>query len=272
MPDVLRLVCTGDSFTEGMSDVLRPDGHHTGWADRVAVALAVHERRRRGRGVEYANLAVRGKLLDQVVGEQLPVALRFEPDVLTFHAGPNDVLRRGTGLADLAARYDAAVATAAEAARDRVVLFTAIGRAGHPGRLADHLADRFARFNDVVREVAVRHGASLVDMGRVPALTDRRVWHVDRLHLAPEGHTRVAAMVLEALGVTDEDLLGGPTGWWREPLPPAAAVPRHEQLASDVRWAREHLAPWVGRRLRGVSSGDDRAPKDPTPTLVDVPT
>ncbi|WP_336922431.1 SGNH/GDSL hydrolase family protein [Aquipuribacter sp. SD81] len=265
-----RLVCVGDSFTEGMSDVLRPDGHHTGWADRVAVALAVHERRRAGGTVEYANLAVRGKLLDQVLVEQLPAALDLDPTVLTFHAGPNDVLRRGTDLPDLARRYESAVARAAGAV-SRLVLFTAIGRAGGSGRLADWLADRFARFNDTVRAVADRHGATLVDMGRVPTLTDIRMWHVDRLHLNAGGHTRVAAGVLEQLGVTDEDLLGGPPGWWTEPLPPATLVPRHQQVATDVRWAREHLAPWVGRRLRGVSSGDGRVPKDARPRVVEVP-
>ena len=35
-----RLVCVGDSFTEGMCDDLRPDGHHIGWSDRVAHSLA----------------------------------------------------------------------------------------------------------------------------------------------------------------------------------------------------------------------------------------
>jgi lysophospholipase L1-like esterase len=270
VPSTTRLVCVGDSFTEGMSDVLRPDGHHVGWADRTAVALAVHRSREREGVVEYANLAVRGKLLDQVLADQLPAALGLDPTVLTFHAGPNDVLRRGTDLPALAARYEAAVARAAAGA-ERLVLFTAIGRAGGSGRLADWLADRFARFNDRVRQAAERHGATLVDMGRVPALTDRRMWHVDRLHLNAEGHTRVAAGVLEQLGVTDEDLLGGPAGWWREPLPPAALVPRRQQLATDVRWAREHLAPWVGRRLRGVSSGDGRDPKDARPRLVEVP-
>ena len=57
----MRLVCVGDSFTEGVADDVRPDGEHLGWSDRVATALA------RTQAVEYANLAVRGKLLDQVV-------------------------------------------------------------------------------------------------------------------------------------------------------------------------------------------------------------
>ena len=95
-----RLVCIGDSFTEGMCDELRADGHYLGWADRVARSLAQVSASSGGQ-VEYANLAVRGKLLDQVVDEQVPVAVALAPSILTFHAGPNDVLRRGTDLADL---------------------------------------------------------------------------------------------------------------------------------------------------------------------------
>jgi hypothetical protein len=34
-------------------------------------------------------------------------------------------------------------------------------------------------------------------------------------------------------------------------------------LAGDLVWARRHLAPWVGRRLRGASSGDGMACKRP---------
>lgn len=265
-PRRARLVCTGDSFTEGMSDDPRPDGQYTGWADRVAVALAQRESRTGGT-LEYANLAVRGKLLDQVVAEQLPVAISMDPTVLTFHAGPNDVLRRGTDFDDLARRYRDAVASIA--GRDaQVVLFTAIGRAGGTGRLAAVLADRFRRFNDVVRETAAEHGALVVDLEPVGALSDRRLWNEDRLHLNAAGHRRVAAAVLETLGEHDPAIIGGGSGWWRDPLPPASKTGRGVDLAADLRWIRRHLVPWVGRRLRGVSSGDGRRAKDPLPRVV----
>lgn len=258
----MRLVCVGDSFTEGMCDEERVDGHHRGWSDRAAQALARQARAGGREGVAYANLAVRGKLLDQVVAEQLPVALGFGPDVLTFHAGPNDVLRRGTDLPDLFRRYDDALGLAASAA-GTVVVFTAIPRAGGSGRLAALLAERIGGFNEAVRDAASRHGAVLVDMGAVDVLTDRRLWADDRLHLNPGGHRRVAAAVLEAMGVESPALLGGPPGWWRAPLPPPAPRRRAADLQEDVRWVRSHLVPWIGRRLRGVSSGDGMEPKEP---------
>src|SRR4051794_1113469 len=262
-PDtVASLAALGDSFTEGLEDDLGPDGRHLGWADRVAAALATREGRLR-----YANLAVRGRLLDQVVDEQLPVALALHPDVVTFHAGPNDVLRPRVVVASVLERYDRAVATL-RAAGLTVVLFTVIERAGGTGRTAARLAARFSAFNDGVRDVAARHDCLVVDAGAVPALQDRRLWHEDRLHLSAAGHARVAAAVLETLGVQEERLLGGPVGWWRAPLPPGVRPARGTDLAADVRWVRRYLAPWVLRRLRGTSSGDGLAAKHAT--LVDV--
>lgn len=270
MVDEVRLVCLGDSFTEGMSDERRPDGEFLGWADRTAAALASQHA---PATVRYANLAVRGKLLDQVVADQVPAALALAPTLMSFHAGPNDVLRRGTDLVDLCRRYDRSVAgvTRATGSGQQVLLFTAIGRAGGQGRLAGWLADRFARFNDHVRLVADRYDATLVDMGAEPVLTDRRLWDVDRLHLDPEGHRRVAAAVLEQLGVAEPELLGGPPGWWREPLPTPPAVARRVATAADVVWAHRYLLPWLGRRLTGRSSGDGRTAKDPVLRVVMPP-
>jgi lysophospholipase L1-like esterase len=255
------LVALGDSFTEGLEDDLGPTGRHLGWADRVAAALAVHEG-----GLRYANLAVRGRLLDPVAA-QIPAALALDPDLVTFHAGPNDVLRPRRDVASVVRRYEAAVTSLRDAGVTTVV-FTVIERAGGTGRTAARLAARFGQFNEGVRRVAARTGALLVDVGTEPALQDRRLWHEDRLHLAPEGHARVAAAVLEVLGVDDPALLGGRPGWWREPLPPGARPGRRADVLADVRWVRRYLTPWVVRRLRGVSSGDGLQPKHLE--LVDV--
>lgn len=262
MVEVDSFLALGDSFTEGMEDELGPDGRHRGWADRVAVALAVERP-----GLVYGNLAIRGRLLDQVIAEQLPVALELRPDLVSFHAGPNDVLRPGMDLAGLAGRYDDAVAQLT-AIGCTVLLFTAIERAGGTSRFADRLASRFGAFNTEVRVTAARHGAVLVDVGRERAFYDRRLWHEDRLHLAPSGHARVAVAVLEALGVTDPGRLGGAPGWWRQHLLAVGRPPRHRRVAADLRWVARYLAPWIARRLRGVSSGDGVTCKRPELTRL----
>jgi lysophospholipase L1-like esterase len=69
MPAVSSFAALGDSFTEGVGD-LYADGSCQGWADRFARHLAEVQP-----GLRYANLAIRGKLLRQVLAEQVPVAL-----------------------------------------------------------------------------------------------------------------------------------------------------------------------------------------------------
>jgi lysophospholipase L1-like esterase len=249
-------VAVGDSFTEGLEDDLGPGGRHRGWADRVAAALAV-----RDGGIRYANLAVRGRLLDAVVHEQVPLATALAPDLVSFQAGGNDVLRPRVDLPGVLDRYERAVEKL-RAGGAEVLLFTFVGRTGGSGRTASVLSGRFTGFNAHVRQVAERHGCPLADLGSAAAaLGDRRLWHTDRIHLAPEGHARVAAAALEALGVRDAALLGGDPGWWREPLSARPPTGRRADLVDDVRWVRRHFVPWVSRRLRGVSSGDGLSPK-----------
>jgi len=254
---VRNLVCLGDSFTEGVHDDLRPDGRFVGWSDRVAYGLAEVAA---PQPFAYANLAVRGKLLDQIIELQIPAALKLNPEVVTIHAGANDVLRPGTDIDALVARYDSAVGTLTTTPRT-VVMFTSIGRAGGSGRLANALAERFGRYNEGIRGIARNHGTLLVDLEHIPVLSDRRMWHEDRLHLNAEGHRRVAAATLAVLGVDDPTVLGGLPGWWTESLS-RDTQGRLSKAGSDASWIVQHLAPWVMRRLCGVSSGDTVVAKD----------
>jgi len=70
----IRYVAIGDSFTEGMGDEL-PDGRVRGWADLVAQGWADGT----GEQIEYANLAIRGKLIAPIVEQQLEPALALKP-------------------------------------------------------------------------------------------------------------------------------------------------------------------------------------------------
>ena len=46
-------------------------------------------------------------------------------------------------------------------------------------------------------------------------------------------------------------------------MPPRTTRAIRDVVVEESKWAREHLAPWVGRRLRGQSSGDLLSPKVP---------
>ena len=85
---VTSFAAVGDSFTEGVGDEL-PDGQVRGWADLVAQGLAVSS----PESVTYANLAIRGRLLDAILEEQLPAAIALKPQLLRLHGGGNDILR-----------------------------------------------------------------------------------------------------------------------------------------------------------------------------------
>jgi lysophospholipase L1-like esterase len=239
-------VAVGDSFTEGLDDPL-VDGTYRGWADLVATRLAV-----RRPDLRYANLAVRGRLLDAVIEEQVPLALEMAPDLVSFCAGGNDMLRPGFDLGRVHEKLDGVVGRFA-AAGSHVVLFTA---ADVTTVLPGLLRRRVSALNDVIRVVAATHAASLVELWHHDGFRDARMWSEDRLHLSSYGHQRVASLVLDALGEECDPS-------WRAALPPLAPVRWWQARQSDVRWARQHLTPWLQRRLTGRSSGDTVRPKRP---------
>jgi lysophospholipase L1-like esterase len=242
-------VAMGDSFTEGMNDPY-PDGTFRGWADLVAARLAVDG----GPQFGYANLAIRGRLLEQVVTEQLEPTLAMKPDLVSFAAGGNDILRRKVTPEALIERVDPVIGELRAAGAD-VILFRFADMSGHlPGHRI--VGPRATALNDGVRRLAEKHGTFLIDLFGDPTFRHPLMWHADRLHMSPAGHRRVAAHVLNALGVgVDEDWLLVP------PVP--APTPWLLARGADLRWAGQHLAPWIKRRLVGASSGDTVAPKRP---------
>ncbi|WP_007024771.1 SGNH/GDSL hydrolase family protein [Saccharomonospora iraqiensis] len=245
---ISRFVAVGDSFTEGVGDddPAAPNGVR-GWADRVADVLVRHNP-----DLGYANLAIRGRLLPQVLAEQLAPAVDLAPDLVTLYAGGNDLMRPKADVDALCDDYDRAVGTLA-ATGATVVLFTGVDGVADP--LFRKMRGRTAVYNEHVRLIAARHGARLVDMWAMHALRDRRLWADDRIHLNHLGHTRIAAAVLDVLGV-DHDITPPDPG----PRPPRSA---REERAENLRWAREHVWPWISRRVRGTSSGDGLTPKRP---------
>jgi lysophospholipase L1-like esterase len=249
----------GDSFTEGVGD-LGPDGLCVGWADRLAVLLADKlaadgdPARDDGHGdFRYANLAVRGRLLDEIVAEQVPRAKELAPDLVTFCAGGNDIIRPGTDPDDIAERLERAVADLTSAV-GTVMVTTGFDTRGVP--VLRHMRGKVATYTAHVRAIADRYDCPVLDLWSLKSVQDRRAWDTDRLHLSPEGHTRVALRAAQVLGL---DVPADPDQVW-PPQPPRGTF---EVRRDDIHWAREHLVPWIGRRLRGESSGDHLAAKRP---------
>lgn len=252
-----RYVAIGDSSTEGLDDP-GPDGRYRGWADRLATHIAEHQR-----GIEYANLAIRGRLTAQILAEQLPAALALEPDLATVLAGMNDIL--SPAFDPVAVAADVETMFAALAGAGATVLSFTLPDPTPNLPFTSRLQPRVAAFNEQLRLSAARAGTVMVDIAAFPHTSDPRLWSPDRLHGNSEGHARVAQALAAGLGVPGFD------DTWRDPLPPAPPAALVGALRADLYWTYEHAMPWLWRNLRGRSAGDGLAPKRPEPSPVGDP-
>jgi lysophospholipase L1-like esterase len=244
-----RYVALGDSQTEGLGDGDDVTGLR-GWADRLAERIAQDTP-----DVLYANLAVRGRLAGQVRAEQLGPAVALRPDLATVVAGVNDLLRPRFDADEVAGHLEAMFAAlTGQGARVATLTFPDIARITP---LARPVSRRVADLNDRIREAARRHDVVVAETAHHPVVTDPRMWSPDRLHASPLGHARIAAAVAHALG------LPGGDDTWTLPLPATDAPSGWRAAGVEVRWAGSFLGPWLGRRLRGRSSGDGRQAKRP---------
>ncbi len=253
-----RYVALGDSFTEGVGDPepSSPNGLR-GWADRVAEVLS-----QQVDDFAYANLAIRGRLIGQIIAEQVEPAIALKPDLITFSAGGNDVIRPGSDPDAVAQQFEDAVV---RLSRDgaTVVVFTGIDTAFTP--VFRGIRGKVAIYNENIRAIADRYDCIVADQWALKEVQDMRFFDDDRLHYNALGHHEIARMVLRALNVPND----------LRPMQPDPLPHRTWRKArtSDLVWAREHLVPWVLRRLRQQSSGDHITAKrpDPLPVVMSAP-
>ena len=249
MPGYSRYVAMGDSQTEGLWD-----GDDTvglmGFADRLAVLIDEHYP-----GLAYANLAVRGRRIRNLLDEQLPKALAMRPDLVTVCIGMNDVTRPGPyfdgALADLDHLYDQLAGSGATVA---TTTFPDLAQIVPVSRL---LGTRVVRINEAIRAAAERHGFRLVDLYGAPSMTEADTWSSDRVHGSPKGHALFAAAAAEALGLPGATMIRAQAS---DGAAPSSLLSRaHSQLL----WTQNMLMPWLWRHAWGRSAGDGRAPRRP---------
>jgi lysophospholipase L1-like esterase len=244
-----RYVAIGDSQTEGLWDGDDTVGF-TGFADRLAAMVdSVYP------GLMYANLAIRGKLVADVLSEQVPQALAMQPDLITACAGMNDVIQPGRSFGRALTELEHLYAALAESGATVVTTtFPNVAQFLPLGRL---VSTRLSRVNKAIRAAADRYGFRLVDLYNAASMRDLDTWSTDRVHASAKGHILFAAAAAEALNLPDSN-----HDW-------AAASRNPTQLSfvadayAQLRWTQDNFMPWVWRRLRGRSSADGRAPKRP---------
>src|SRR5690606_17994503 len=214
-PPITSYVAIGDSFTEGLMDVAEPAGtphgadpaaagapgaqasstHATdphadrfrGWADRLAEQLVTSPVG--SPDLTYANLAIRGRLADQVLHEQLPRALELAPDLVSICAGGNDCLRPYTNIDQLADEVEQAIIRLREAGI-RVLMVN-----GYDTETASPLLrtvrSRVATYNSHLWTIAQRHDCRMLDLWGLRELYANEMWAEDRIHLSAQGHELV---------------------------------------------------------------------------------
>ncbi|MCV7174354.1 SGNH/GDSL hydrolase family protein [Mycolicibacterium sphagni] len=242
-----RYVAIGDSQTEGLWD-----GDDTigviGFADRLAALLDA-----RYPGLMYANLAIRGKRVIDVLNEQLPQALAMEPDLVTVCVGMNDVTRPGrmftAAMADLENVYQQLADSGATVV---TTLFPDVAKMLPVGRL---IGSRIREVNDVIKGAADLHGFGLVDLYNAESMNEPSIWSHDRMHASTRGHILFADAAAEALK------LPGSNHDWALPSGEEIRDNTWHRTYAQVQWTRGLLIPWLWRHARGRSSGDGRKPK-----------
>lgn len=196
---------------------------------------------------------MRGRRVSHVVEEQIPAAIQMRPDLVSVLVGGNDLMSLRADPDALAAKLESGIARLRIAGTD-VLLATGFDPGLTRFRFLQAFRGRAAVFSANVSSIAQRHGCIAMDLWGLSAFGDPAHWSPDRIHPSTRGHLALAQVAANALGISKSP-------------EPAMAPPVSVGLPTTV-WLREHVLPWVGRRIRGVSSGDGRTAKIPEPRPV----
>jgi acyl-CoA thioesterase I len=186
----IRYVALGDSYTIG-----------TGLEDEsqnFPSLLAKRLTKETGLDVALVNLGVNGYTTTDLIREELPVAGRLRPEVVTVLIGANDVVQRSSEAAyrtRLAEIYDA-VARLAPPATNVVSVstpdFSALPGAA-PFGTASELRTRIDAFNRIAQSEAVARGFHYADISVISRENRGQDWlAADGLHPGPAQHRAIA--------------------------------------------------------------------------------
>ena len=124
-------------------------------------------------------------------------------------------------------------------------------------RLIGSTLSRIKALTHIVERTADRYDCYLVRLWDEPGL--RAPGGVERGPAAPVARRATPGSPVRCWRRSAGETTGGP----RSDLGPVERLGVGSKVVADAQWARRHLGPWIGRRLRGVSSGDSIEPKRP---------
>jgi lysophospholipase L1-like esterase len=213
---IRHFVALGDSFTEGIGD---PDNGHRG-AENIADPVGMGHGSLRlpiplrsaqdwialwmqsaDPAIKYTNLALRGLRAGEVRSQQLQRALNLNPDLVSIIAGANDCLRgpfSADGVkAELALMFGAFHSIGARILTSTLPDFTL--NLELPPTILGRLRHNLETTNQIIAELARRHGAIFLDFRHYGLEQQRGLWSEDGIHPNALGYLEIARALMQLL-------------------------------------------------------------------------
>jgi acyl-CoA thioesterase I len=188
----VRYVSLGDSLTQGIG-VENLD-------TQAFPALLAEKWRAAGCEVELQNLGISGYTAGQVLSDEVPNMADFQPTVITFQAGGNDIAN--SVALDEYRKNVKAILDAASATGAKVIVLAQNEwfRSPDGQNYGENQAAQRVEFDAALIEEANGHGAQFVDMRPLyRQQADDGQWVQDGLHPTPEAYAAWADGLAEAV-------------------------------------------------------------------------
>lgn len=229
---VRTLAVLGDSIGVGIGDPAIGGGWR-GFAPLLAAALG---------NTDLVNVSRNGARIGCLRANQLPVVVPARPDAAIVLGGMNDTLRSDFDVTRIRTDLDTVVGTLT--GMGTIVVMVRYHDHGQvfrlPGPLRRALARRINDLNAAVDDVALRHGAGVVDLGALPGTYQAGTWSVDRLHPSEWGHRMLARALADCLAAAGAVVPGEVS----QRCGGSATISRFDHIA----WLVVKGIPWVFRR------------------------
>lgn len=247
-------VAIGDSLSEGLGDSgFSVDRRQCGWTDRLAGLLSM-QAKRQSVEFKYANLAIRGSKMADILGNQLDQALALKPDLVTIMAGANDFMSSPEKLVQMDQQFRLSLARLTSAGIQVLVANTI---SPTHLRVFKPLTKKSLVVTQMIESAAADFGVPVLDVHRIEHLQDLNYWAKDMVHFSEHGHIKVANKAAAQLG-----------------LDYRVTEVAHDELEEVRRsmletlaWITRDVIPFFKRRITGVSSGRGITAK--YPSLID---
>lgn len=248
--NIRSYVAIGDSLSEGMGDrFFLSHRVGSGWTDRLAHLLAT-DAADRGESFEYANIAIRGCKLEDIMDDQVEHAIALRPDLVTILAGSNNFFSNAETVERLERIFRSGLQRL-KIAGIHVVVANTINPCHL--RFFGPVRPNAERMSRMIDRVAGDLGFPVIDVFGMSELEHLEFWHRDMVHFSEIGHAQIANAAAELLDTTAR--------YSPSDYEPSFAADR--PLSETVAWFLRDVVPFIDRRLRRTSSGVGIAPKLP---------